>query len=80
MLETNCHRELTKKTKNKNLTTNSWLVLAFSGFLLWIFFVFWAIPMVCFLYLMLWLLEFFDEDIYTIISVKSKVKAKRYYA
>lgn len=80
MIETNCYRELTKKTKTKGLTTNSWLILALIGGMLWFFFVFWAIPMVLVLYLGFWLLEYFDEDIYTIVNVKSKIKAKKYYA
>lgn len=80
MLETNCHRELTKKTKTKGLTSNSWIALAFLGAMLWFFFVLWAIPMVALLYVLFLLLEFFDEDIYTIINVKSKIKAKKYYA
>lgn len=80
VLETNCHRELTKKTKTKGLTTNSWLILALIGGFLWFFFVFYAIPMVLVLYVGFWLLEYFDEDIYTIISVRQKIKAKNYYA
>lgn len=80
MIETSCYRELTKKTKTKGLTTNSWLILSAIGFVTWLIFVFWAIPIVAVLYLVFWLLEFFDEDIYTIMSVKSKIKAKKYYA
>lgn len=80
MLETYCHRELTKKTKSKGLTTNSWLMLAFLGGFLWFFFVFYSIPMIFMLYIVFWLLEYFDEDIYTIVSVKNKIKAKKYYA
>ena len=80
MLETYCHRELTKKTKSKGLTTNSWLMLAFLGGFLWFFFVFYSIPMILLLYIAFWLLEYFDEDIYTIVNVKSKIKAKKYYA
>lgn len=80
MLETYCHRELTKKTKSKGLTTNSWLMLAFLGGFLWFFFVFYSIPMILLFYIAFWLLEYFDEDIYTIVSVKNKIKSKKYYA
>ena len=80
MIETNCHRELTKKTKTKGLTTNSWFILAFISCMLWFVFVLWTIPIAAFLYLAFWLLEHFDEDIYTIVSVRQKIKAKNYYA
>ena len=80
MLETQCYRELTKKTKTRGLTSNSWLLFALIGGFLWILFVFWAIPMIFILYVLLWLLEYFDEDIYSILNYKTKIKSKRYFA
>lgn len=80
MLETYCHREMTKKTKFYGLTNNSWLALGSITMLSWFLFVLWAIPMAIILYTFFWLLEYFDEDIYTIIEVKSKIKSKKYYA
>lgn len=80
MLQTYCHRELTKKSKFYGLTNNSWLALAIISVLTWFFFILWAIPMAILLYTLFWLLEYFDEDIYTIISSKNKIKSKKYYA
>lgn len=80
MVESNCHRDLTRKTKIKGLTANSWLVLIILGMLSWFIFLLWAIPIVIFLFMLLWVLEFFDEDIYQIIYLKFQIKTSKYYA
>ena len=68
-----------QKDKKERLNHKFVAYTRLGGFL-WFFFVFYAIPMVLVLYVGFWLLEYFDEDIYTIISVRQKIKAKNYYA
>ncbi|KGI55161.1 hypothetical protein [Campylobacter sp. MIT 97-5078] len=80
MIETNCYRELTKNPKMKGLSLISWSILGFTGVLSWFLLVLWAIPIVAVLFCVLWTLEFFDEDIYKVISLNTKIKSKKYYA
>lgn len=80
MIETTCYRDLTRKTKIKGLSSTSWAILIVVGVGFWFIFVLLAIPIAIILYAVLWLLEFFDEDIYKILSIKSKVKANQFYS
>lgn len=80
MIETTCYRDLTRKTKIKGLSSTSWAILIVVGVAFWFIFVLLAIPVAIILYAVLWLLEFFDEDIYKILSIKSKVKANQFYS
>lgn len=80
MIETNCYRDLTKKTKIKGLSLTSWLMLIILSLISWFIFVLWTFAIATFLYAFFWLLEFFDEDIYQILQIKNKVKSNQFYA
>lgn len=80
MIETNCYRDLTKKIKIKGLSTTSWLILITVAFIAWLIVMLWAVPIAIFVYGLLWLLEFFDEDIYQILQIKNKVKSNQFFA
>lgn len=80
MIETDCYRDLTKKTKIRGLSTNSWIALIIVSFTAWFILVLWAIPIAIMMYMILYILEYFDEDIYDIIFLKFKIKSSKYYA
>ncbi|EAI8054128.1 hypothetical protein [Campylobacter upsaliensis] len=80
MIETDCYRELTKKTKIKGLSIFSWIILISLTFVFWFALVLYAIPIALILYISLFTLEFFDEDIYQILFKKFDIKADKYYS
>lgn len=80
MIETDCYRELTKKTKIKGLSIFSWIILIALTFIFWFALVLYAIPIAIILYIALFTLEFFDEDIYQILFKKFDIKSDIYYA
>lgn len=80
MIETDCYRELTKKTKIKGLSIFSWIILISLTFMFWFALVLYAIPIALILYISLFTLEFFDEDIYQILFKKFDIKADKYYS
>ncbi|EMX9857225.1 hypothetical protein [Campylobacter helveticus] len=79
MIETDCYRELTKKTKIKGLSIFSWIILIALTFVFWFALVLYAIPIALILYIGLFTLEFFDEDIYQVLFKKFDIKADKYY-
>jgi len=80
MIETDCYRELTKKAKIKGLSIFSWIILISLTFIFWFALVLYAIPIALILYIGLYTLEFFDEDIYQILFKKFDIKADKYYS
>lgn len=72
--------DLTKKTKLKGLTTTSWFAIIILGFISWFFLVLYSIIVIACLYFLFFLLEYFDEDIYNIISYNMKITNSKYYA
>ena len=78
MIETDCYRELTKKTKIKGLSIFSWIILIALTFVFWFALVLY-IPIALILYIGLFTLEFFDEDIYQVLFKKFDIKADKYY-
>ncbi len=72
--------DLTKKTKLKGLTTTSWFAIIILGFISWFFLVLYSIIVIACLYFLFFLLEYFDEDIYNIISSNMKITNSKYYA
>ncbi|TLD85194.1 hypothetical protein LS70_001200 [Helicobacter sp. MIT 11-5569] len=80
MLNSLCYREMTKKPKAKGLTITSWIIWAFSTFILWFLIAFYMLPVSISILALLYTLEFFDEDIYDVLKAKSKIKSKKFYA
>lgn len=80
MITTTCFKDLTKKTKLKGLSTTSWFILIILGFISWFFLLLYSIAFVGFLYCLFVILEFFDEDIYEIISKNFSISQKKFYA
>ncbi|MBO5063261.1 MAG: hypothetical protein J6C08_01965 [Campylobacter sp.] len=80
MINSTCFTDLTKKTKLKGLSTTSWFAIIILGFISWFFLVLYSIVVIAFLYLLFFLLEYFDEDIYSIISSNMKIPNSKYYA
>lgn len=80
MIATDCYQDLTRKNKIKGLTANSWLILILSSFLCWFLFLFYAIPFAIIMFIVLFTLEYFDEDIYTILALRFKFKTKKYFS
>ncbi|RDU64252.1 MULTISPECIES: hypothetical protein [Helicobacter] len=80
MIKTSCFQDLTRKTKIKGLTTTSWLILIVVGFACWFIFLLYSLVIVALLYGVLFLLEYFDEDIYQILELNLKISHKKYYA
>lgn len=73
-----CYREL---TKNQNLKVCLFFLDYFRCyfFFVWIIFILWAIPVAIALYGILFLCEYFDEDIYEIIAKNHSIKSSEYY-
>ena len=80
MITTTCFMDLTRKTKIKGLTSTSWFIIIIGGFIAWFLFLLYAIPIVMFMYFVLFILEFFDEDIYQILYAKFSLPINKYYA
>lgn len=79
MVTATCYRELTKKVKFKGLSFFSWIILGAISFFVWIIFILWAIHVAIGLYGILFLCEYFDEDIYEIIAKNHSIKSSEYY-
>ncbi|WP_363315717.1 VirB3 family type IV secretion system protein [uncultured Campylobacter sp.] len=80
MIQTDCYRDITKKQKIKGLSLPSWLMLIGLSFVCWFVLVLWVILVAPILYIFFFTLEYFDEDIYQIISKRTKIKSSKYYA
>lgn len=80
MITTTCFEELTKKTKIKGLSPKSWGIIIFVAFFTWFILFFYSFIVVVFLYALLSIMEFLDEDIYEIISSRIKISPNQFYA
>ncbi|OCR03188.1 hypothetical protein BA184_09290 [Helicobacter pullorum] len=80
MVSTTCFMDLTKKAKIKGLTTTSWFIVIIGAFIAWFFFLLYAIPIAVGIYCILFILEFFDEDIFQILYMKFSLPINKYYA
>ncbi|TLD79949.1 hypothetical protein LS68_008910 [Helicobacter sp. MIT 05-5293] len=78
MIEIENFREITKKDKvylpktNIGLSRSSLLIALLVGGILWLVFVWWAIPLFFIILIALSVFEFFDEDIYDIFIIRLK--------
>nr|WP_229204420.1 hypothetical protein [Campylobacter anatolicus] len=80
MITTSCFMDLTKRTKIKGLSTTSWFAIIIIGFIAWFFLLLYALIVVSVCYILFFILELFDEDIYEIINAKMKIPTNKYYA
>ena len=72
--------DLTKRTKIMGLTTTSLLILVVVLAVSWFALLLYSLSIVAIVWFVLFLMEFFDEDIYDIISSKMKIKQNKFYA
>lgn len=80
MISTPCYRDLTTKTKFKGLTTTSWFILVILSVIVWFMLILYSIPVIALFYCVLFILEFFDEDIYEILYSKISISQNKFYA
>ncbi|BDB65783.1 hypothetical protein LS66_009140 [Helicobacter sp. MIT 03-1614] len=85
MIEIDNFREITKKDKvylprtNIGLSRTSLLIALLGGGVLWLILVWWAIPLFVLILATLSIFEYFDEDIYDILIIRSKMKSKNIF-
>lgn len=80
MISTTCFRDLTRKIKIKGLTPKSWFIVILTTFAFWFFLGFYVFILTTFLYIVLMIMEFLDEDIYEILGSKFKITPDKFYA
>lgn len=75
-----CYYFLTKKYKLFLISYNSLMIIGFIGYILYIIFGFIGILISLFMLILSLIMEYIDEDIYSIIQNKFSLKSKKYYA
>ncbi|ECL7558314.1 hypothetical protein FTT16_08390 [Campylobacter jejuni] len=80
MLKSYCYNHLTKKYKIMGISYNSLMILLFALVFFWFIIKLWAIPLAIILSSICAIMEYIDEDIFTILDRKLKIKSKKYYS
>ncbi|RDU65778.1 hypothetical protein CQA53_05655 [Helicobacter didelphidarum] len=81
MISVENRKEITKKDKVRGLSRNAWMLLLLFGVTTFIFFFLYGILMTLALMILLAILEYFDDDIYDIVSINLQYSFRQnYYA